>query len=402
MDTKVAERNIRLYKAYLILREPILWGAILITYIKRVSGMTLAEIYTMEAVCVVIAAFFQIPTGSFADKHGRVTSMRIGLLFIIIEMSLFATANCRAMIWISNACWAIGMSFMSGADSAFLYDNLKVLGQGEKEYRHIVGRTLSIRLWFVAVCSIACGYIANINIRLPCLIDTVFVCMCLCVLLMLRECRFVEKDEQHEQNINMKWHMVTAVKEALRNKKVMWVILIATTLGVISKMWFFTYNPYFEAVKIPIQQFGYVFFALNVVAALSSRFSARIATAISSRTSATITMSCVAVPIVLMSLAMAPWAIWLVLPQNFVRGYTDPFIGGLMNRHVRSKNRATMLSIKSSIHQWTEVGCMAGFGYMVKTNGLQNALIGLGAIACLMLFVIIGTYKKMFHDNVPA
>ncbi len=358
--------------------------------------MSLAEIYYMEASCVIIASFLQIPTGHFADRFGRKNSMIVGLAFIMTEVVMFTLASSKIEIWISNTCWAIGYSFMSGADSALLYDSLRAIKR-QNEYRKIEGKIMCLRYFVVAIAVISSGYLAAIYIRLPCIIDTVII---MTGFLMV----FAFKEAPHEYESNdqagmfvTKTNMLTAIKSCWTNKKIVWIIALATIVSVTSKLWFFTYNPYFKEVGIKLIYYGYIFMVLNVIAAISSYYAHTISSKLSSIASITLSLSCIVFPILVMGIVVEPWAVIMVLPQNFVRGFTTPFINSLLHENINSKQRATMISVKSSTYQFAEVICMYMFGILTSVISLGYALTCLGIVSGIISIVLLVSYRKYFH-----
>ena len=390
------ENNVRLYYWYAMLREPILWGPILITYIQSVSFMSLTEIYFMEASCVIIASLLQIPTGHFADRYGRKNSIIVGLLFILMEMILFTIASSKTEIWISNTFWAIGYSFMSGADSALLYDSLRAIKR-QREYRKIEGKVMCLRYFVVAAAVISSGYLATICMRLPCMIDTIIIMTCFFVVFAMREAPHEDDSTEHGGLVVQKVSMLNAIKSCWHNKKIVWIIALATTVSVTSKLWFFTYNPYFKEVGIKLIYYGYIFMALNVIAAISSYYAHTVSSKLSPIASIALSLSCIVIPLLVMGVVMEPWAIIMILPSNFVRGFTTPFINSLLHENISSKQRATMISVKSSTHQLTEVICMFMFGIVTGVFALSSALTGLGLVTGIVSIVLLVTYGKYFN-----
>ena len=141
METRLLERNIKLYQAFQAFVEPIFWGPILILFLNKAAKMTLPEIFFMESIVVAAQIFLQLPTGTIADLIGRKKTMFIGSLFFVADNLFFASANCPWLAWTGNILWVIGFSLVSGADSALLFDSLRILGR-ENEYKKIQGKSL--------------------------------------------------------------------------------------------------------------------------------------------------------------------------------------------------------------------------------------------------------------------
>ena len=166
--------------------------------------------------------------------------------------------------------------------------------------------------------------------------------------------------------------------------------LMATT----AKVWFFMYNPYFEIVRLPIAQYGVVFFLLNVVAFTTSRFAYRIEERLGERRCVLLMIGCVAVPILLMAALPTMASAYLVLVQNVVRGFMRPFSGAYLNRHIPSSIRATLLSVESSSATALSIVTLALFGVLVRNIGVLAALAVLGTSSLLAGGWSYRTYRK--------
>jgi MFS family permease len=382
--------NVRLYYWFKLFFEPILWGPILITYMGVVAGMKLTEIYLMEAICMILVTTLQIPTGAIADKFGRANSIRIGMVFIMGEAICFALGSSKTMMYVSNSLWAIGFSFISGADSALLFDSLKDLGR-ESEFKKIAGRSQGIRLGIVSIASIFAGHLAKINIRLPITIDACVIGIGLVISMF-----FVEPSNISQKKASYGDHMWQSILFVFKRTSLIWIISFSVLVGVTSKLWFFTYNPYFSMVGLPLPYYGYVFAVLNLVASLSSYNADKISRKLSQTASVRSILSLIVVPILLMGLIVSRWSVPLVFLQNLVRGYLNPFLEHLMHDHIHSKNRATVMSVKSTCHGTVEIIAMMMFSVVTAAYALNYSLIVLGSASCIVGTVLIWTHTKIF------
>jgi MFS family permease len=163
-----------------------------------------------------------------------------------------------------------------------------------------------------------------------------------------------------------------------------------------SKIWFFTYNPYFETVKIGLWQYSVIFFFLNIVAWLSSYYAQKIEDRFGERACIIGMILCVGVPIVLMGmLPFWPMA-YLIMTQNVVRGFIKPFKDGYMNKHIDTDHiRTTVLSVQSSCSDMVSIATLFMFGLMNKYMSLLNSLVILGALVLILGAWIYRSYRKL-------
>jgi len=395
MNKKQVSRNIRLYFAYTLLKEHLFWGAILISFIVRVSGMTLSQVYFMEGICVTGIVILQVPFGSFADIIGRRTAILIGLSCMVAESVLFASATNPAMIWIANLLWVLGYSVLYGADSALLYDSL-IEGGREDENKKIESRANSLRLFLAGLCALSVGYLAEINLRLP-----VFMSAGTMSINLIIAWFFIEPPLYHKHpNWSSYWRLMwKTIKQAIGNPQILWIIALTVVIGTTSKVWFFCYNPYFEAVKIPLHKFGLIFCMLNVVSGIFSWLNVWLNRHLGDRGIVLLMIAVCSIPIYLMGVLVSPAAALLVLLQNIARGSLEPFAISMLNVRTGSENRTTMLSLKATALYFGESVGLQLFGWLLGFWTLFDSMKLLGVVAFAFGVVLIISQGLIFSKK---
>lgn len=383
MNEREGRQNVLLYRLYVIFNEPLFWGPILIVSLQRLAGMSLPEIYYMEAVVLCVCVVLDIPSGALADIIGRKRTIIVGRSFLFGSVFFFATMQSPLDAWIGNILWAIGYTMQSGADTSLLYETLKERGK-QSEYKEIQGRVVGERMIAVAFCSLAVGFLAEIDLRLPLL-------LCLPFVLIPLIAAFFWKEPMLTQTYSVQQQIATLKLGAffvLRSVEVRWMVLFAALITSTSKVWFFTYNPYFELVGVPIAHFGFIFFLLNIVAWLSSHFAYKIEHLLGERRCVLVAIACVGGPIVLMALIPIHPLAYLVLVQNVVRGFMRPFLEDYIHHHISAAEndgiRATVMSAQTTIANIAAIVGLAWFGVLSGHLTLLNSMLILG-VACLML-----------------
>lgn len=392
MRKEEVNRNVRLYFAYTLLKEHLFWGAILVSFIMSVSQMTLSQVYFMEGVCVIGIVFLQVPFGSFADMIGRRTAILIGLGCMIIESLLFASATNPAMIWIANLMWVLGYSILFGADSALLYDSL-LEGGREAENKKIESRANSLRLGLAGLCALSVGYLAEINLRLPVYLSAITMTINFIIAWFFVEPPLYHKHPNWESYWRLMWK---TVKQAISSPQILWIIALAVVIGTVSKIWFFCYNPYFEAVKIPLHNFGLIFCLLNMVSAIFSWMNVWLNRQLGDRGMVILMIAVCSIPIYLMGALVSPAAALLVLLQNIARGSSDPFVISMLNSRTGSDNRTTMLSLKATALYFGESVGLQLFGWLLGFWTLFDCLKLLGVVSLVLGSVLIISQGLIF------
>lgn len=373
--------------------EPLFVAAIIISFLQKAAGFSLAAIYRMEAVCVLGSVLLQVPTGALADLVGRRVTLVIGALFIAADRILFAAASAPAMAWAANLCWIVGFSMISGADSSLLYDSLKFLGR-EHEFKKISGCAAAWRLFLIAVTSPFAGYLAEQSIRLPMILGAVPAAVFVATSWFFTEPPFAGGKKF---SLGGQWQLMKTGTLFVRNhREIKWTIAFVVLLGVVSKIWFFTYNPYFEAVHFPTRYWGWLFLAMNLIAAAASYGADFAAKKVGDFASVILMLFLVVVPMFLIGIFVTEAAVLLVLPQNLVRGYKDPFFSHFLHTRLDSENRATVSSVASAIDSLAMFLSLGAFGLLLKVIPLPAGLQILGLAALAIGGFLISQYPKIF------
>ena len=179
--------------------------------------------------------------------------------------------------------------------------------------------------------------------------------------------------------------------------KVKWIIAFTTLIVVTSKIWFFTYNPYFELVDLPLAYFGWIFCLLNIVAAVCSHEAHRFTKYLGEFGGVTMMIILTALPIWLMGVYVVQISVLLVLMQNVVRGYMGPFMGGLLHQHLDSENRATVVSLKSTVNNIGQFIVLITFSLFLNAWPLPLCLQILGISTLFIGVFLVISFRLIFR-----
>jgi MFS family permease len=397
MNQKQAESNLKMFYLFEAFREPLFWGAILITYIMKVSGMSLADIFFMESVCILVMIFLEIPSGALADIIGRKKTIIAGLICELCTLILFAAANSPGDIWLANILCFAAVALIHGADTSLLYDTLKFLGRENQDFKVIKGRAASGLLLVCAIANLATGYLAEINLRLP-----MYLAIGFFLISLITSFFFTEPPMGEPEKFQLKKHwdlMKLSVLFVANHKKVKWLIAFTVLIGTASKIWFFTYNPYFELVNLPLRYFGWIFFFMGVIAAVSSFWASWLSKKLGDLGSIIAIICLIVLPILAMGSYVALGMTLLVLIQNIVRGYLVPFTDHLLHDHLDSKNRATVFSIQSTVRGISDAIFLFGFAALLKVVSLPFGLQLLGLTTLGIGLVLVLTNRRIFSQT---
>ena len=387
-------RNITLCKLHITFSEPLLWGPILILAIQKLGHMTLPEIYYMESVVVIILIALDIPAGALADMIGKKKLIIIGQAFLIMSFIGFMTMDSPCMVWGANILWAIGASLQGGADTALFYDTLKEAGR-ESEFKKIQGKALGKRFVLIGLTSLCVGPLASIDLRLPLYISLPFLFIPFFSSMFLKEPIHTRSYSMKEQTTILTHGM----KFIFRSKEICFILMLSILVGCVSKLWFFTYNPYFEVVGVDLNTYGFIFFLLNMGAWVSSHYAHQIEQSLKEKTCIMLIIIFIGIPILMMGIFPMSGMAYVVIVASLVRGFMGPFISDYLNRYANPRIRTTILSAESTAVALSTVIAFALFGVVLQKFGVILSLIILGSSTLLLGALLYLHYLKRFSSQ---
>lgn len=117
------------YFTYLVYRTGINFAFALVftinmVYLVQELRLDAFEMVLVGTVLEISAFIFEVPTGVIADVYSRRLSVIIGLMLLGIDMLIFGLTHSFALILFTQFIGGIGYTFLSGADSAWITDEI--------------------------------------------------------------------------------------------------------------------------------------------------------------------------------------------------------------------------------------------------------------------------------------
>lgn len=108
-------------------------------YLQRMS-FSYTQMFLMEMIFSVSLFLFEIPTGVVADRFGRRASIFVGSICFGSSFVIIGLTHSVIVFAIAQVLGAFGMSLISGADSALVYENSKLKGKTDKQAAVVASR----------------------------------------------------------------------------------------------------------------------------------------------------------------------------------------------------------------------------------------------------------------------
>jgi MFS family permease len=388
-----------IWKLYVIKTSKwfMIYMPIIVLFIQS-NGLSLREVMLVNAIYSISIAFFEIPSGYFSDRLGRKNSIVLGTLFITAQFGAYSLSYDFWSLGLGAVIGGLGASFISGTDSALLYDSLHILDR-KGDYLKWEGRTYAIGTFSEAVAAIIGGWLAyTYGLRYP-----VYAQVGISFIGVLTALTLVEPPIQKEHNRG-NWEQMRYILRHtfLENKKLRFYILLAAISGLSSLLLAWFAQPYFDYKNIEENQIGYLWAALNITVAffaLNAHHSSKIVT---SKQLIFLILSGFAI-----GYAVLGWyggaSLGIGLTAMFImyalRGLATPSFLNLINQNAPSDMRATVLSIRGFTVRVLYALFAPILGWVADVYSIQETFLLMGVVIGLATIVAIGFYSLILQDK---
>lgn len=353
------------------------------------NGLTIADLFIIQSIYSVTIALIEIPSGYVADVLGRKNSMIIGTFFGCIGMTVYSLSFGFDGFLVAALCLGIGQSFISGSDTAIMYDSLLQLNR-TNEFIKLEGRTISMGNLAEAFAFIIGGLLAEISLRTPFYYQIGIAFIGFVIALTLVEPTMHRlKDGKTKPWKNIKKIIRFSLKE---NQTLRYYILYSSMIGAgtLTMAWFS--QPYFISIGINSKfYFGLLGAGLNLAVAIPSFYAHKIEESIKTRSLLIFILILICSCYFAISYANSLWGLLILLVFYITRGVATPVLRDYMNRHIPSEMRATVMSIRSFIIRIVFASTAPFFGYVADIYSLQQAILLSG-----ILFFVLGGITLLF------
>lgn len=136
-------KNIIYYYLYVISSAALLTRGIFLLYLQE-KGLSIIEVSMYSAIFNICSAIGEVPTGYIGDRIGRRNSLVIGVVLLSIQSLLMVILEENILLILCGGLEAIAYTFVSGSDSALLYNLLDEQGK-KKDYLKINTQLLAVQ-----------------------------------------------------------------------------------------------------------------------------------------------------------------------------------------------------------------------------------------------------------------
>ena len=215
--------------------------AFLFTLMFTVSGVYYIQTANLNPLQLVLVGtvlemssfLFEIPTGVIADLRSRKLSVLIGLVLIGLGFLIEGSLPIFMFILLSQFLWGVGHTFLSGADEAWIADELNDDILLDKTF--LKGAQISQLLSFIGI--IVSALLGSIMINLPMILSGIFfIILSLLLIKLMPENNFHKAPKDDRETYKKMWDTFSnGVSHIKGNTLLVSIVFISLLYGLYSE-----------------------------------------------------------------------------------------------------------------------------------------------------------------------
>ncbi len=350
------------------------------------NGLNMQDVFILKAIYSIAVVALEIPSGYCADVWGRKKTLVLGAILGCLGFVVYSFSYGFSGFLVAELILGIGGSFISGSDSAMLYDSLLKMNK-ENEYLKQESRVMSIGNFAEAVAGVAGGSLALISLRVPfiCQSFVAFTAIPAAILLL-------DTGQTIRQTKSGIKHILSIVKFSLWDHTVLrWNILLSSIIGcaTLSFAWFV--QPYLKNIGMEVASIGMLWTLLNVTAGLTALLAHKAEKKLGKTKISLFILIGISGGFIFSGFFHSLVGVGILFLFYFVRGMATPILKDYINKITPSEMRATVLSVRNFIIRIC-FACIGPFlGWYSDCFSIYGALIIAG-----ILFFILGILSLFF------
>jgi MFS family permease len=348
------------------------------------NGLSMQEIFILKAIYSLAIVVLEIPSGWMADVWGRRKTLILGTILGSAGFMMYSFSYGFWAFILAEIILGAGHSFVSGADSAMLYESLKAEKQTDKYVKH-EGRISSAGNFAEAIAGIAAGFLAAISLRSPFYAQFFVAFMAVPAAFFLLEPPILKGI--HTQSVK---GMAREIKNALlRQKELRIAILLSAVTGSATLTFAWLVQPFFKEVGLPVEFFGVAWTALNLSAGVSSAYAFKLAGRFSRLHETLFIAAMLSLGYFFSGFAIVREGIFFLFVFYIVRGFAGPVFKHYLNMYTPSNMRATVLSARDLIIRSFFAITSPFLGWLIDHISLNMAFMFAGSVYFISVMIII-------------
>lgn len=353
------------------------------------NGLSELDIFLLQAIYSVSVAVLEIPSGYMADRIGRRITILLGAILGCLGYGIYSISSDFSGFLVAEIILGLGGSFISGADSAMLYESLCAIRMRHR-YLQFEGRITALGNYAETLAAICGGLIAvAIGYRFVYAAQTLIAFMAIPAALFLLE----PPRSLSSRRGGLKEIILILSDTLLQKRRLAAAILLSSITGVatLTMAWiaqiYFVEKGFTEVLITPL------WVLLNLVVALSSSFADKTSRLVEEKTLLA-GFPLLFLIYILLGFVPVMAGIALLLLFYAIRGVATPYLKSLINEGCNSETRATVLSIRNLFIRFGFAVLGPTIGMIATDGSLAKALTIAGFFLFIFYFGALILYRR--------
>ncbi len=347
----------------------------------KAFDISYTQIGVLEAIALITILLFEIPSGVFSDLFGHRITVFIATLLWSIGNFIVGLGNGFYIFLAGYSVLGIADAFRSGSQSALLFESLRKQKR-QKDYLKIRSNLRKYVTITVVIGALVGPVLFNLNIRLPFLVNAVLILASAFIVLSMVEPYIKRKATSLKDHIN---HFRESLKFSIQHKNVRWFIIfgviITIPMGIFVNL---LSQPYLIKIGFNVVDIGILFAAIHGASGAVASFADKIEKRIREKVSILLIILIQSFAFITMALLNIPLAAIAVAMLYISRDYKGMILDVYMNKRLKPKNRATVLSISQfAIDLFAAIFVVLG-GYVTDAFSMDVTLMLLGVVTLVL------------------
>jgi MFS family permease len=388
------QTNIRKLYAFSFLQMTLFPMAIITLFWKDRIGLSLTQILLLQSILSIVMVVMEYPTGYISDRIGYRVALTLASLLGIAGWGAYTLASSFSHVLAAEILLGISLAFISGSDSALLFETLKAAGN-EQDYARYQGRMSGFAQTGESLGAIFAGLLYASAPLLPFILQ---VGVWLLALLLSRS--LVEPPRLIASTASHLADALHSVRYAfVENRRLRSIILLNAALGLASFYPVWLIQPYMQHAGVPVAWFGPIWTGANLCVVLGALASHRLSTFIGGRRMLLLFVLLVWGGYLGLGTSGGIWGFSCYYLLTSMRGLRGPLMLGHAHHESPSSHRAGILSLQSFVFRLLFAVSGPLVGLLADTAGVRQTFLYLLVVYLLVLPPLAFVYLRQMRTE---
>ena len=387
-SASIYQKNIPLLNIFAGLKMALLPMAIITLFWKDQIGLSLAEILLLQAIFSLATLVMEFPSGYISDRIGYRFALNLACLLGITGWATYTLAGSFTGVLIAELQLGASYAFISGADSALLYETLRYDSR-EEHYSRYDGRMTAWAQAGEAIGAVGAGVLYGWFPLLPFVLQ---VGVWVAALAICRNLKDIPAPPR--ESISHLQEAADIARKAFSQPGIRYAILLAALLGLASFYPVWLIQPYMQTLNVPLSWFGPIWAVANLCVSFGSIISHRVQFHLGVRGTPLLLLALVVAGYAGLAFSQVIWGFAFYFLLTIMRGIQGPFLRLALQKQSDRHERASILSLKSLVFRLGFVITGPLVGVLADRSGLSLCFLVLMIIQLLLIVLTLRPFLK--------